>query len=1122
MRGAMVGGRLWGRAWLLVLVALACGIAVSSAAAARPAHPVLPNPIGAARYLAAQRAGYGPARRAARLAAKATVQARALRARPIPRVAGAPNFSGTWAPLGPTPVTGSFYGRTNTGRVDSVAVVPSGASAGEILIGTAGGGVWSSTDGGKTWQTHTDQASTGLAIGALAVDPSNPSTIYAGTGEANNCGDCFYGGGVLKSTDGGQTWTVQNPGGIFTGVDFASLAVDPRTGDVYAGTTNGLFVSADGGATWTQPAGFSPTNASDGLVLDPSTNPTTVYVATNGVGVQKSTDGGVTFTTLGGGLPAAASFGVTVLGIGITSVAHPTADQTLYAAVQVNGTTNPANGGDLEMFRSTDGGTAWTQLTKTPAYTNASYAYGSGTSDQASYDNTIAVDPANPNHVLAGGIAMVETTNGGTSWTNVNGKNFFAAGTNVIHPDFHALAFATSSKAFIGCDGGAYEYNPTASGPSGVSSLNTDQDTTQFYADLSVYNNGAQVLGGLQDNGTGLYTGKSAWPDVNSGDGGDNAINPLDPKQQFGEADANLYETNNSWADGGNQITPTGQPPAGTNFVPPIALIPRTSAPDSPTLFYGGPDLYVTHDPADASPAWSPVTHVGSGVSAIAVAPSNPNLIYVGFDDGTVLVSTNAQAATPTFTAITPAVGDWVTHIDVNPIDPGSIAISFSASDTQTAAFPPMVETGTVTGLTGTPTATYTDITGNLPTGVASNSVVFDGGSLAVATDVGVFSTSTPSGSATSWTAVGTGLPNVQVIGLTVAGNGDLYAATHGRGVWTLSIAAPPAPTVTGVSPASGPAAGGTAVTITGTNLTGATAVDFGAAAGSSVTVNSATQITATSPTGSGTVDVTVITPGGSSATSAADQFTYLPAPVPGTPEAQVTGSGAFGNQAVSTASAAHVLTIADSGSATLSIPAGGLALSGADAGQYTLSSDACSGQQLAPGGSCTVQVAFAPTSPGAHNSASVQISDNAPGSPQSVGLSGTGTQSSPTAQPPVISHLKQLNRRWRLGTALPKQLRKAPRKAKGHKTPVGTVLTFKLNVNSQVKLSFAQHLRRHRTGARGSFTLSARAGTDRIAFDGRLSKHVKLAPGTYNVTIRASDSAGRSRQYKLTFTIVK
>jgi hypothetical protein len=179
---------------------------------------------------------------------------------------------------------------------------------------------------------------------------------------------------------------------------------------------------------------------------------------------------------------------------------------------------------------------------------------------------------------------------------------------------------------------------------------------------------------------------------------------------------------------------------------------------------------------------------VGTGVSAIAVAASDPSVVYVGFDDGTLEVSKDAGS---TFTALSPGVADWITHIAVDPANPGRIALSFSDSNTHAYSVPPMVQLGTVS-LGGRPSGSFSDVTGDLPSGVASNSVLFDGASLVVATDVGVFATdaATPSG----WSAVASGLPNVQVIGLTLDGAGNLYAATHGRGIWELPGPPPPPP----------------------------------------------------------------------------------------------------------------------------------------------------------------------------------------------------------------------------------------------------------------------------------------------------------------------------------------
>ena len=112
--------------------------------------------------------------------------------------------------------------------------------------------------------------------------------------------------------------------------------------------------------------------------------------------------------------------------------------------------------------------------------------------------------------------------------------------------------------------------------------------------------------------------------------------------------------------------------------------------------------------------------------------------------------------------------------------------MTFSDENTPTF-FPtvPKVVTGRV-NLSGTPTATWTNITGDLPAGAGSTSVVYDQDALVVATDVGVFDTTKLRGGKTTWDAVGTGLPNVQVIGLVVDAAGDLYAATHGRGAWEL------------------------------------------------------------------------------------------------------------------------------------------------------------------------------------------------------------------------------------------------------------------------------------------------------------------------------------------------
>ncbi len=796
----------------LALLALGLGLAVLAPATTLGATRRTPDPLGAEAFLAAQRAGFGPAAAAASLAARAQARAADLRRRSSTAGAIRAGLSGAWQGLGPGPVTGSPYGGASSGRVDAVAVIPGGPHAGEIFVGTAGGGVWSSSDGGASWITHTDQVTSGLAIGALAIDPVNPSIIYAGTGEADDCGDCFYGGGVLKSTDGGLTWSVENPGGMFTGIDFASLAVDPRNDSrLYAATSAGFYVSTDGGASWAHPTGSGDVvDPASAVALDPATNPTTVYIATEDTGLQKSTDGAADFATLAGGLPAGANISSAAIAVGTPSGTYPSADRTLYAAVALLGATDP-NGGALSLYKSTDAGTTWTPLSM-PAYSNQAYAYGTGSADQAGYDNALAVDPGNPAHVIAGAISTLESTDGGATWNDLNGQSFFGAGDNALHPDLHSAAFTPTGHVVLGTDGGVFAYDPSDPGPSGMSNLNTNLDTALLYEDLGISGDGTAVLAGMQDNGTVLYGGAPGWPDVLSGNGGYSAINPFDSDQQFAESDGYLSETTDAWASESVDITPPGEPDDAANFVPPLVVLANPAQTDAPAVYYGGGDLWLTRDAADPAPTWTQLTSVGTGVSAIAASPSDPSVMYVGFDDGTLEVSTDATAPTPTFTAISSPVGEWITHIAVSPADPGDIALTFSSSNTHTYAVPPMVETGAVS-LTGTPSAAFTDVTGNLPDGVASNADVFDGTALVVATDVGVFATSSSdlNGASTSWSAVGGGLPNVQVLGLTLDAAGNLYAATHGRGVWELASGAPAAPV------AGGPPA------ITGESVTGQT-----------------------------------------------------------------------------------------------------------------------------------------------------------------------------------------------------------------------------------------------------------------------------------------------------------
>jgi uncharacterized repeat protein (TIGR01451 family) len=684
------------------------------------------------------------------------------------RSAAAAVPSGGWQPLGPAPIGppylsgGGFYGGANSGRITALVSLASGLHPGRVVAGTAGGGIWTTDNSGTTWSPRTDYAAN-LAIGAMAADPSNPNHLIAGTGEANQCADCFAGNGVLVSTNGGDTWTLQNPSGVFAGLHVAQMAIDPaNSSHEFAATDAGLFVTTNGGTSWAKPtdATYAAVDGSITSVVINPTTPTIVYIGGGAKTVAKSTDGGVHWAAANTSIAAPGPSPLTALAIAASS---PT---TLYASV---GSVNP-----VVMYKSTNSGANWTKLTATPDFTGQGYAYGSGSSEQGWYDNVLAVDPTNANHVLAGGIALIATTNGGTSWTNVNGQSFFGGGVNKFHPDQHALVFRSDGSVWTGDDGGAYSYTPSSGA---VANINGHLNITQFYFGFNVV--GTTLLAGAQDNSSARTSSsvQSPWTGISSGDGGPSAITSNSTQTQFIESDEHLYVTTDGFASTNTDITP----PTSSLFTPPMSIVPNASTPANPTVFYGGLDLWRTTNPT-TGPTWSQVTSVGANVSAVTSAPSNPQVIYVGFTDGTIQVSTNGGTSFTSLATEPIPSETFVTGLSVNPTNPKAITASFSYNDTRYTAGLPHVAQYTYTTTPGS--GTWTVITGNLPHAAVSR-VVYDNNALVAATDVGVYATGSPSGSSTAWTRVGTALPNVQVQDLYVVSNA-IYAVTHGRGAWRL------------------------------------------------------------------------------------------------------------------------------------------------------------------------------------------------------------------------------------------------------------------------------------------------------------------------------------------------
>jgi hypothetical protein len=830
---------------------------------------------------------------------------------PAAAVPAAITFPGpsTWTQIGPQPAVSPQFGNVS-GRINAIA--PDLKNASIVFLGSAEGGVWSTTNGGITWTPMTDQAPS-LAISSLAIDPNscsgaNCTVIYAGTGEENFNIDAYAGAGILKSTNGGTSWGlvcstvgpscpfVGGPLGSQTGgTKVGAIAVQPGNGLVVlaamtivdGGTGGGIFRSTDSGATWSQVISGA---AGTDVVFESTSNgglTATAYAAMGDAfgdtanGIYKSTNSGQTWTKMTGtGLPTT-NVGRIQLGYA-PSTAVGTA--VVYASIGDSSTSSSKLNG---LFKSSAGaGTsgAWTKLT----VTGTGVVGGDYCTGQCFYDMPIRVDPATANNVFVGGSAfnsnhtsLFRSLDGGTTWGDVTatGGGFF------LHPDHHALAFTPVGLApatlYDGNDGGIWSStNFTTATASSVtwSDLNASLAITQFYPGLAINpSNENDSFGGTQDNGTEQFSGGLAWSVNACGDGGAAAYDrnvptnvyvnctilnpPYIRKSVFGGAAGTFFPA----AIG---IDPADA--ARTPFIPQIGIDRN-----NPSTLYTG--TYRVYQSTDGASTWTPISpdlsaDGTSGIVTGAIAQSNSPVVYAGTQDGQIWRTTNAAAGTGAiWTNLTkaPLPGRSITSISVDGSDPNTAFVAFSGFSGFADAAGHIFKT-TDGG------STWADVSchvGNCGTpgvndlaNIPVNFVAFDESSNTIfaGTDTGVFNSSD---GGTTWTPLGTGLPRVAVLGADAGRRSTIiHLATHGRSVWTLQLpgSIPSGPLFTSMTPAFAAVGAGAAITVDGANfLSGTSIVQWdGATNGIIASFVSGNQLTATIPAGlmasAGTHSVTV------------------------------------------------------------------------------------------------------------------------------------------------------------------------------------------------------------------------------------------------------------------------
>ncbi|HFD16546.1 MAG TPA: hypothetical protein ENJ38_09615 [Rhodospirillales bacterium] len=636
-----------------------------------------------------------------------------------------------WRPLGPRRMdNGQTYGDTRitvAGRVSCVAVDPGNRD--HILCGAAGGGVWQSRDRGRSWRPRTDFAPT-LTTGAIAFDPSDPRTVYVGTGE----GDFYWrlGQGILRSTNGGNSFALL-AGEPFVGQGFHALVVDP--GDrqhLLAGTTHGLYRSTDGGANWTRRRAartWAISISRQGRDLE--------VLAACADGLFRSTNGN-TWNRVA--LPDAPD--------GFTRLAVDHADSSPREAYAFG-----AADGTAYLWRRDASGT-WRTVTLPDRLRTG----------QAWYDWFLGVAPDRSTRIYLGAIEAWRGERRGRRWvwTRISNKPG-----DDIHPDQHAIAFdpVDPDTIYVGCDGGLYR-SPDRGNR--WESLNDGLYITEIEYIAHDPGSALWLLGGTQDNGSIRWRGSPVWDHVADGDGGDCAVNQKSPDTVFHSFYGMGMERSTRKGDFGTFSWIGPNVPRGYRalFYPPMEA-------RGDTVAQAGQSVFVSRDNGSN---WTEVNLPGTQRATAMYAP-DPDNLFVGTDNGSLYrIRWNGRAWGAATALTSPRAGAWISDIHVDPRDLGRIWVTSST-----------LRGGRVFRSTDGGTR-WTDRSAGLPD-LPINAVEVDPADperVWVAADLGVYESR--DGGAT-WAVLGAGLPNVLVADLLFHPHARLLrAGTRNRGVWQIPV----------------------------------------------------------------------------------------------------------------------------------------------------------------------------------------------------------------------------------------------------------------------------------------------------------------------------------------------
>ena len=676
----------------------------------------------------------------------------------------------------------------------SVAVAGSTSRPLEYWMGTTGGGVWKTTDGGMNWQPSTD-AAFGGTIGAIGVAESNPDIVYVGGGETDIRGNTSHGDGLWKTIDAGRTWTSM---GLRETRHIARVRVHPTNPEiVYVGALGhafgpnaerGVYKTVDGGKNWTKILYRNDSTGISDLIMDPN-DPNTLYAALwhayrtpwmlnsggAGGGIFKTTDGGATWKeiTANRGLPRGGVWGK--VGIAVS----PANSQRVWAVIEHD------SGG---VYRSDDGGTSWEWINRDRSLRQRAWYY-----------SKIHADPKDTNVVYGLNVQFFKSTDGGRN---------FRQQIQVPHGDNHDLWIAANdpTRMVQANDGGA---NVSFTG----GRTWTDQEfaTAQMYHVSTTNHFPYRVCGAQQDNSTLCGpsrqeggTSIADWQDAGGGESGYVTAHPTDPDVIFAgsysgyltrkDMRTGLERNINAWP-----MNPMGHSSEDIRFRFQWTFPIVVSMHDTKILYVGGSQLFKStnegqnfsiispvlarSDARTLGPSGGPITRDQTGVETygtiftIAESPKSASVIWAGTDDGLVHLTRDGGT---TWKNVTPrGIGDFarISIVEASRFNEGTAYVA--ANRFQLDDFTPSLWKTTDYG------ATWTKIVSGIAADEFTRVIREDPerrGLLYAGTERGVW---VSFNDGAQWQRLQRNLPPVPVHDLTIK-DGDLIAGTHGRSFWVM------------------------------------------------------------------------------------------------------------------------------------------------------------------------------------------------------------------------------------------------------------------------------------------------------------------------------------------------